>query len=93
MAVLELPPRFSRSSQVSTESRYGMKSAFFDFLLFDACGGRLVVMGCRKLIKYLVKLVIYVGDLMSNFLAIIIPLIQYYINYLVSPAGIYRQRV
>lgn len=37
IAVLELPPRFSRSSQVRTESRYGMKSAFFDFLLFDAC--------------------------------------------------------
>lgn len=36
MAVFELPPRFSRSSQVSTESRYGMKSAFLDFLLFDA---------------------------------------------------------
>lgn len=25
-------PRFSRSSQVSTESRYGMKSVFFFFL-------------------------------------------------------------
>lgn len=37
MAVLELPPRFSRSSHVKTESRYGMKSAFFDFLFFDAC--------------------------------------------------------
>ena len=31
MAVLELPPRFSRRSHVSTESRYGMKSAFFFF--------------------------------------------------------------
>ena len=29
MAVLELPPRFSLSSHVSTESRYGMNSAFF----------------------------------------------------------------
>lgn len=36
IAVLELPPRFSRSNHVSTESRYGMKSAFFDFLFFDA---------------------------------------------------------
>lgn len=33
MAVLELPPRFSRSSHVRTESRYGMKSDFFFFLL------------------------------------------------------------
>lgn len=39
MAVLELPPRFSRSSQVNTESRYGMKSAFFDFFPLDACKG------------------------------------------------------
>ena len=31
MAVLELPPRFSLSSHVSTESRYGMKSPFFFF--------------------------------------------------------------
>lgn len=37
MAVLEFPPRFSRNNHVSTESRYGIKSAFFDFLVFDAC--------------------------------------------------------
>ena len=36
MAVFELPPRFSLSSQVNTESRYGMKSDFF-FFLPDAC--------------------------------------------------------
>lgn len=34
IAVLELPPRFSRSNQVNTESRYGMKSflPFFPLL-------------------------------------------------------------
>jgi hypothetical protein len=37
MAVLELPPKFSRNNHVNTESRYGIKSAFFDFLLFEAC--------------------------------------------------------
>lgn len=37
IAVFEFPPRFSRKSHVSTESRYGMKSAFFDFFDFDAC--------------------------------------------------------
>ncbi len=31
MAVFEFPPRFSLSSHVSTESRYGMKSPFFFF--------------------------------------------------------------
>lgn len=36
MAVLELPPKFSRKSQVKTESRYGMKSVFFDFFPFEA---------------------------------------------------------
>ena len=34
IAVLELPPRFSFRSHVSTESRYGMKSSFF-FLFID----------------------------------------------------------
>ena len=29
MAVLELPPKFSRKSQVNTESRKGIKSPFF----------------------------------------------------------------
>lgn len=38
IAVFELPPKFSRNNQVSTESRYGMKSAFFDFLLLEAYG-------------------------------------------------------
>lgn len=38
IAVFELPPKFSRNSHVKTESRYGMKSAFFDFLFFDAYG-------------------------------------------------------
>lgn len=33
IAVFELPPRFSRNSQVNTESRYGMNSAFLDFRL------------------------------------------------------------
>lgn len=33
MAVLELPPKFSRSNQVRTESRYGIKSPFFFLLL------------------------------------------------------------
>jgi hypothetical protein len=33
---LEFPPRFSRNSHVRTESRYGIKSAFFDFLFLDA---------------------------------------------------------
>lgn len=37
IAVLEFPPRFSLSNHVSTESRYGIKSAFFDFLVLDAC--------------------------------------------------------
>lgn len=36
IAVLLLPPKFSLRSQVSTESLYGMKSAFFDFLFFVA---------------------------------------------------------
>jgi len=31
MAVLEFPPRFSFSSHVKTESRYGMNSVFFFF--------------------------------------------------------------
>ena len=44
MAVFELPPRFSLSSQVNTESRYGMKSDFF-FFLPDAC--------CKKWREYL----------------------------------------
>ncbi len=40
MAVLEFPPRFSRSSHVSTESRYGMNSPFFFFCILPrpACG-------------------------------------------------------
>ena len=29
MAVFELPPKFSRKSQVNTESRNGIKSPFF----------------------------------------------------------------
>lgn len=36
IAVFELPPKFSRSNQVNTESLYGIKSAFFDFLFFVA---------------------------------------------------------
>lgn len=36
MAVFEFPPKFSRNNHVNTESRYGIKSAFFDFLFFDA---------------------------------------------------------
>lgn len=47
IAVFELPPRFSRKSHVNTESRYGMKSAFFDFFDFDACVC-VFVGGCRK---------------------------------------------
>lgn len=37
IAVLLLPPKFSLSSHVNTESLYGIKSAFFDFLVFVAC--------------------------------------------------------
>lgn len=36
IAVFELPPKFSRNNHVNTESRYGMKSAFFDFLFLVA---------------------------------------------------------
>lgn len=36
IAVFELPPKFSRNNHVNTESRYGIKSAFFDFLFFVA---------------------------------------------------------
>lgn len=36
IAVLLLPPKFSLRSHVSTESRYGIKSAFLDFLFFVA---------------------------------------------------------
>lgn len=40
MAVLEFPPKFSRNNHVRTESRYGIKSAFFDFFPFEAdCEG------------------------------------------------------
>lgn len=48
MAVFEFPPKFSRNNHVNTESRYGIKSAFFDFLFFDAYSS-----GEKNQIKYI----------------------------------------
>lgn len=50
IAVLELPPRFSRKSHVKTESLYGIKSAFLDFLDFDAWNTK---DGYQNVYKYL----------------------------------------